>query len=126
VERRRVLALATVSSLVLSMSLAVAPVSAGPPTEISVSPQFRDLFYCPGHATDRAYWTVDLSGGTSGSYSVTVYYGDGSPGNWSAHTVPTYDTHHDFTCGRGWENQSWSASRGGGGTGRYYTTVYTW
>lgn len=123
VRQRRILSLAAVSILVLSMGLGVPAVLAGPPTEIGVTPDFQDLWaYCGNSAT--AYWTVSLGGGLSGNYSVTVTYGDGT---YSTTPHPsTYDTHHVFYCGWGWVHQSWSASRSGGGTGHDYTDVETW
>lgn len=126
VRRRRILALVTVSSLVLSIGLAVAPVSAGPPTEIGVSPHTGYLnTYCEwAQPSERMYWTVGVWGGTTGSFMVTVYYGDGSPGNTSYHPG-TYDTHHDFACGGNRTyGQTWSAARGGGGTGRDTSAVH--
>jgi hypothetical protein len=126
VRRRRVFSLVAVSSLVLSIGLSAAPVLAGPPTEISVSPTTAYLnTYCPYHlASERAYWTVSVWGGTSGNFQVSVNYGDGT-GNTSYHAA-SYDTHHDFDCGWSWVYQSWSASRSGGGTGHDQTSVYTW
>jgi hypothetical protein len=124
VRRRRVFSLVAVSSLVLSIGLSAAPVLAGPPTEISVSPQWRDLLDCGGQTTGRAYWTVSIWGGTSGNFGVTVYYGDGT-GNTSYHAA-SYDTHHDFACGTDKTyGQTWSASRSGGGTGHDTSAVHT-
>ena len=125
--RRRTIALGMAVGLILSMSLAVAPVSAGPPTEIDVSPYERFLVNCgwgiPG-SSETAYWTVDLYGGTSGTFNVVVYWGDGSPANTTYHTG-SYDTHHLFQCGGGVDYQSWSAWRSGGGTGYDSTRVNT-
>jgi hypothetical protein len=118
--KRRILTCATVSGLVLSIGLAVAPVSAGPPTEMDVSPYTRDLIGCIVPGVQRAYWTVSLWGGTSGNFSVTVHYGDGTY-NTSSHAT-SYDTHHDFGCSQGGLRQDWQASRGGGGTA--YDTTY--
>ena len=116
------------------MGLAVAPVSAGSPTEIFVSndPQggsWQGLDACARinpPATGRAAWTVDLWGGTSGNYLVTVHYGDGTPGQSTYHPQGQYDTHYDFLCGHGQRNQSWSATRSGGGTGYDYSYVETY
>ena len=124
--RRQLIALATASALFLSTSLAVAPVSAGSPTEIYVTPVYNILQECYGvfpPPSDRAYWTVELWGGTSGNYQVTVYYGDGD--NSTTSHAGSYDTHHDYSCGHGDRSVHWSATRSGGGTGNYYTTVAT-
>jgi hypothetical protein len=130
--RPRIRRLAAVSVLAISLGLAVAPtaVFAGPPTEISVTPGGQYLGNCYyGGTTQRAYWTVTVQGGSSGSFSVSAVWGDGLPGgSW---TVPgpygEFDTHHDFACGHGQRNQTWSASRGGGGgTGHDYTWAQTY
>ncbi len=122
--RQRIVA--TASAMVLALGLAAAPVLAGPPTEISVTPNPSNLWMC-AYANILAwtqYWTVGLSGGTSGSYFVTVHYGDGSVK--SEYRSGSYDTHHDFVCHQGYYYQSWSATRGGGGTGYYDSWVYTY
>ena len=119
--RRQLIALATASALFLSTSLAVAPVSAGSPTEIYVTPYTRDLRQCLAPGNYRADWTVELWGGTSGNYQVTVYYGDGD--NSTTPHAGSYDTHHSYDCGQGWLAQQWSATRSGGGTG-YYGPTY--
>ena len=87
--RRRTIALGMAVGLILSMSLAVAPVSAGPPTEIDVSPFFQDLIPCG--TTARAYWTVDLYGGTSGTFNVVVYWGRREP---RKHHLPHWVIRH--------------------------------
>jgi hypothetical protein len=127
--RRRIVTLATAAAVVLSMNLAAAPVAAvttGPPTEIEVTPSAYNIPACRYHiGTPRAYWTVSLYGGLSGSFHVNASWGDGTPGgSW---TEPdSFDTHHDFACGYGYRYQSWSASRSGGGTSYDYTQVYTY
>jgi hypothetical protein len=115
------------ASLIIAFA-AVAPASATPPTDIEVNPHYRSLttycgWFAPPHV-ERAYWTVSLSGGGSGQYKVTVYWGDGSPSSTTYHNG-SYDTHHDFICQRGEEDQSWSGWRSGGGTDYDYTTVNT-
>ena len=123
-RRRRLLALATVSGLLLSMGLMVTPVSAGAPTEIGVTPPWRDLPHCPADPTDRAFWTVGLSGGTTGLYHVTVYFGDGSPG-YSQDGPTSMDVHHDFACRSNRDFlQQWSASRSGGGTAHTTSAIH--
>jgi hypothetical protein len=106
---------------------AVTPASAAPPTDIEAAPAFQDLFWCPQVNSDRAFWTVYLSGGGSGQYKVTVSYGDGSPGSTTFH-AGEYDTHHDYTCGGGGAddtyNQTWAGWRSGGGTNYDYTEVF--
>ena len=107
------------------MGLAVAPVSAGSPTEISVDPGEKDIWQCAAPGVRRVYWVVDLWGGTSGNYLVTVHYGDGTPGVSTYHPQGQYTTHYDFDCGQGSLRQDWSATRSGGGTGYYTTYVLT-
>jgi hypothetical protein len=125
--KRWILAVAAASALAFSMGPAATRVAASVPTEIEASPNPLWLnAQCAWHQySDRAYWTVSLYGGTSGQYRVTVYYGDGSPGNTSYHSG-SYDTHHDYLCNNGWLNQTWSAWRSGGGTGYDYTQVDTY
>jgi hypothetical protein len=122
--KRRLGALALASSMALVLGLASAPafVVAGAPTEISVSPPYRNMSYCED--SPRAYWTVALWGGTSGSFTWSVTYGDGTssgvrtaPGPWAE-----FDRHHDYACGVLYA-QVWTASRSGGGTAHDYTSV---
>jgi hypothetical protein len=119
---RRIVVIAAVAALVVSTTLAPT-VSAGAPTEIGVTPQFQQLL-C-SHVP-RAYWTVGLDGGSSGSFTVSVNYGDGTS-NTSSHAAVNngaqYDTHHDFRCGGNYYGQIWRASRGGGGTASTGTGV---
>ncbi len=126
--RRCVLALATASAVLISMSMMVVPAAAitdGPPTEIGVTPQYVYLPDCVFlWPSDTNYYTVDLFGGLTGDFHVTASWGDGTPnGSWTK--AGTFDTHHQFACGHGWRYQTWSASRSGGGTGHDYTSVFT-
>lgn len=127
---RRIVVIAAVAALVVSTTLAPT-VSAGAPTEIGVYPTGSDggnyFWQCASFSfTPRAYWTVGLDGGSSGSFTVSVNYGDGTS-NTSSHAAVNngadYDTHHDFRCGGNYYGQIWRASRGGGGTASQGTGV---
>jgi hypothetical protein len=131
---RRIVVFAAVAALVVSTTLAPT-VSAGAPTEIGVYPngtpsEAGNYFWqCASSSfTPRAYWTVGLDGGSSGSFTVSVNYGDGTS-NTSSHAAVNngaqYDTHHDFKCNRGYFYQNWRASRGGGGSAYQTTQVWT-
>ncbi len=115
---------ALLSAIALSVGLVLAPpiALAGVPTEMSVSPYYRIMPYC--NDSPRAYWTVTLEGGTAGSFTWSVIYGDGTSSG--AHTAPgplaEFDRHHDYACGVLYA-QTWSASRSGGGTAHDYTDV---
>ncbi len=123
--------LARISAVALSLGPLLAPsiALAGAPTEMSVTPSNQNLALCiyPNILTERAYWTVTLGGGTAGSFTWSVIYGDGTSSG--AHTAPgpwaEFDRHHDYDCGNGQADQIWSASRSGGGTAHDYTTVQT-
>lgn len=111
----------------LVMPILAVPVAASYPTEVYVTPSTQVRDGCP---TVSANWTVYLSGGNSGSYTVWVSYGDGTT---SPHTVTNNTSGISWgktfatTCGvaRNY-SQYWSDTRsGGGGTGHYSTYVYT-
>jgi hypothetical protein len=102
------------------LATAVAPVAAWPPVELEVAPALQVIAGCP---TATANWTVYLYGGASGLFTVTVHYGEG---HIRTRYLPagaiawSYAYNVSANCGiPPWPqydlDQSWSASRSGGG-----------
>jgi len=124
--KRRISSLAAASALALSIPFVIGPaaVLAGPPTEIYVSPTSQNTYCPPFSNSERADWTIALGGGTSGDWSVTAQYGDGQI-KTTKHS-DSYSAGHDFAPCLLWHyNQSWTASRNGGGSGHDNTDVWT-
>jgi hypothetical protein len=106
----------------LTVGILIAPLMAfadevkplGIPTEIDARPSTQVIY-----EGNPASWIVYLSGGTSGLYYITVSYGNGSESYTSS---GTHWKHRYYTFGT--YNQTWRASRAGGGTDYDYTKVY--
>lgn len=122
---------AMASVLGASTALAIAPMAvlAGPPTEIIASPANNSATPCIIF-WDTANWSINLNGGTSGKYQVTVYYGDGQHDSFQVgvNQIP-YPWSYSYVCPQTLPvtyRNDWYASRGGGGTGHEltHTTAY--
>jgi hypothetical protein len=121
--KRRLRLAAGAGALMMSLGLAAAgPVAAYVPVELDVSPAYQIADGCPSVV---ANWSVSFYGGTSGSFTVTVHYGDGNSLTrqlaggtyaWGHTFYIMYCLHKDWY-------QSWSASRSGGGTDYASTQV---
>lgn len=123
--RRRLVVAATAATLVLAMVLPAAPVGAWDHTELYVSPADQNSDGCP---TVAAAWTVNAMGGNPAYlFNVSVYYGDGDHRGPTSVPGTSYWSHtfHGVYCPIPHVyTQSWSASRGGGGTAYDTTSVH--
>ncbi len=118
VARRRTVVCVLVAVLAaLLMGTGATFAAAGPiqpqsiPTEIDASPDTQTISssvppYCPATAS----WTAYLMGG-SGTYSVSVSYGDGSGRSWPSYTGSSLSDSHTYGgCTPTIFTQSWQAS----------------
>ena len=116
---KHVMMIASTMALVLAFAGAPITVQAstqGVPTEIWVTPYDQIADGCPYAA---ASWTVNLDGGTSGKYTVSVSYGDGyspPPVQTNSTSIQWSYSFYDPTCSYHHYHEYWTASRGGGGT----------
>lgn len=122
---KRFLSLTGAIAMLATMAFAAVTVQASEtsvPTEIGVTPTNQ---VADGCQYASAHWTVSVGGGVSGPYLVDVNYGDGYSPPALQTNVATIPWSYTFATGcihHVW-NQTWWASRSGGGTAYDYTHV---